>query len=458
MTTKRSAALHVLALGAAGLLAGGSALASSETRTAWTRVTPATGDSNDEVGHARTTTGVLHVVWRRRVGPNREEIAHTTVSPAGKPGATTVAATPFVLVTDPDLVVMPDGSLRVFFGAQTGITESSGVRTATATAGGSGWSLDPERVSASTVTPSDVGAAVSAGGVPIVSWIAGPVLSLHTGLSPADPDRALGPSPKCCFNRPALVTAGGQTLLAFHSNVAGQEGIFVRPVAPTLGPAHRAPGSTTGGQTVAVDERTPVTARSGAAGVYAAYCGGYPECHTVLLWRVGSAKARTVGEGRDVENVNVAPGPDGRLWVMWEDNDANALLARRSDPSVGCMGAIVAVDQPPRSSYVWALNGEGSLGPLDVFANAAPTRVGSAATWHTRILPGLALVATGGKTLTFTVTDACQPVAGARIAVGGRKLATNAKGVATVTLPAGSYSAVATKLGFTSASARVKSA
>jgi len=458
MTTKRNATLHVLALGVAGLLAGGSALATPEIKTAWTRVTPPTGDSNDEVGHARTRDGVLHVVWRRRAGPNRQEIAHTTVSPAGKPGATNVAAAPFVSVTNPDLVVMPDGSLRVFVGAQTGVTDSSGVRTATAAAGGTGWSLQPERVSASTVTPSDVGAVVAAGGAPLVSWITGPVLSLHTGLSASDPDQTLGPSPKCCFNRPALATAGGQTMLAFHSNVTGQEGIFVRTVAPALGLARRAPGSVTGGQTIAIDQRLPVTARSGAPGIYLAYCGGYPECHTVLLWRVGSAKARTVGNGGDIENVNVAPGPTGRLWVMWEDNDANTILARRSDPSVGCMGAAVAVGQPPGSNHVWALNGEGSLGPLDVFANAASSSVGSAATWHTRILPGLTLVATGGKTLTFTVTDACQPVARARIAVGGRKLATNAKGVATVTLPAGSYSAVATKLGFTSASARVKSA
>jgi len=213
----------------------------------------------------------------------------------------------------------------------------------------------------------------------------------------------------------------------------------------------------TGGQTIEIDQRLPVTARSGAPGIYLAYCGGYPECHTVLLWRAGTGTARTVGAGGDVENVNVAPGPDRRLWVMWEDNHANAILARRSDPSVGCMGAAVAVDQPPGSDPVWTLTGEGSLGPLDLFANAAASGTSPAATWYTRVLPGLTLAAQGGSTVRFKVTDACRPVAGARIRVGGGAVVTDAKGMAAADLPAGSYRAVATKSGYTSASARVTS-
>jgi hypothetical protein len=431
---------------------------SAETTAKWTRVTDASGDSTDEVAPARTADGVLHVVWRKRLGPGRDAVAHTTVSPAGKVGGSSLAAAPFAAITNPDLAVGLDGSLRVFFGAQTGITESSGIRTASRGPGAASWSLDSARISASTVTPSAVGAVVGARGDPIVSWVTGPQLLVHSGSSAGDPDQQLGPSKGCCFNQPGLVTSGVETLMGFHSNIRGQSGIFVRRVSPTMGFARLAPGSATGGAAIEIDQRLPITARIGVSGVYVAYCGGYPECHRVLLWRVGAAKATTVGTGADVEAVNVAAGPEGRIWVLWEDNDANRLYARRSSRSVSCMGAVVGVHPPAGSDPVWTLTGEGSLGPLDLFANVAPSVTAKAATWHTRILPGLTVSARGGSArITIEVTDACDPVAGAKVKVGGKTLTTNASGLATVDLPPGSFVAVASKSGYTSGSARITS-
>ena len=49
--------------------------------------TDTNGRNIDEAGLARSSDGVLHVVWKRRQGAIGESIVHTPVSPAGKVGA-----------------------------------------------------------------------------------------------------------------------------------------------------------------------------------------------------------------------------------------------------------------------------------------------------------------------------------------------------------------------------------
>ena len=71
--------------------------------------------------------------------------------------------------------------------------------------------------------------------------------------------------------------------------------------------------------------------RVGSEDVYLAYCGGYPTCTQVLLWKVGTSAPVPVATGRDVEDVNIGSDPDGRLWVMWEDASDRSLHAVRSN-------------------------------------------------------------------------------------------------------------------------------
>src|SRR5262245_45822252 len=68
-----------------------------------------------EPGLARTSDGLLHVVYTRKAG-TKEELVHVTVSPAGKVGASVVALGGWSAMSHPDLLRMPDGTLRVFFG------------------------------------------------------------------------------------------------------------------------------------------------------------------------------------------------------------------------------------------------------------------------------------------------------------------------------------------------------
>jgi hypothetical protein len=80
----------------------------------------------------------------------------------------------------------------------------------------------------------------------------------------------------------------------------------------------------------------------------------------------------------------------------------------------------------------------------------------SAATYLTRILPGLTLTAKkkSGK-VTFTVTDAGDPVKGATVKAGGKSDKTDAKGRAVLTLK-GKPAAQATATGYTPATLKLK--
>ena len=300
---------------------------------------------------------------------------------------------------------MPDGSLRLFYGVV--IPSPGGIRMSSAGPSGTGWT-GGGKVSNDN-TGGDPGATSDKGGTPIFAWTSGINAYYKIGTNP---DVHLGPSPGCCFYdmEAAVDDANGQAFIAYHSNVTDANGLFVRQITPSLGAPQRAPNLLTGRSFLAPDHRMPLVARQGG-GVYFAYCSGYPRCLRVRLWRVGG-RAIVVATGRDIEDVNLARGPEGRLWVMWQDS--GRLRAARTNKAATKAGAIVNVPSPPGTSSLWDVFGEGSLGTLDVFAHV--TARGGLATWHRQVLAGLTLRCTPKKTgATCRVTDAGAPVAGAKV-------------------------------------------
>ena len=105
-------AVRVVVALAAVLAAAGSAAAGQPGQ--WTRL-PGTVVNFAEPGLARTSDGVLHLVYTRKSG-TKAEVAHVTVSAGGKVGSAAVALGGWSSMSHPDLLRMPDGSLRVFFG------------------------------------------------------------------------------------------------------------------------------------------------------------------------------------------------------------------------------------------------------------------------------------------------------------------------------------------------------
>jgi hypothetical protein len=414
-------------------------------------VTPTSGLNTDEVGLARAGDGVLHVVWRTASAPLHEEIWHASISPAGKLGPSTAAATGWSAAGGQVIVVLPDGGLRVFFGGLGSTNEQGGVQSVTADAQGSSWTAQGTRVSSSVSAAGPVGAAVLADGAALFAWPTGSHLYVHAGLSSSDPDLDVGADPRCCFYSPnvAVDRATGQVALAFYSLAPGEPGIFVQTIRPTVGQRELVPSSLSNGSFVMPDQRAPLVARAGG-GVYLAYCAGYPGCARVLLWKVGSAEApRTVASGKEIEDVNASPGPDGRIWVMWHDHSSKTIYARRSNRAATRFGPKVSVRPPAGTSTIWKLAGEGSPGPLDVLASVSTP--GSLATWHTQLLPPLSLACTGNRDVTCSVADAGDPVPGAKVAIGGKSFVANAQGRVKARVARGAANAVATKAGFASA-------
>jgi hypothetical protein len=435
----------VLALG--GLLAlGGGAFGG--TTTSWSRVTDTGARNIDQVGLARTNDGVLHVVWRRQASPNEEQVRHSAIAKNGSVGAATTAVGSLRGLSDPDIVLMPDGSLRLFYGVV--IPSPGGIRMSSAGPTGTGWT-GGGKVSSDN-TGGDPGATSDKSGNPILAWSSGLNSYYRIGTNPGQ-EGYLGPGPKCCFYdmEAAVDQSTGAAFVAYHSNVTDAGGIFARQVAPTLGAPQLAPNVLTGKSFLAPDHRVPLVARDGG-GVFLAYCDGYPRCLHVRLWRVGG-RSLPIATGKDIEDVNLARGPDGRLWVMWQDS--GKIRATRTNKAATKAGAIVTVKSPPGTSSLWDVYGEGSLGPLDLLAHVSAR--GGLATWHRQVLPGLTLKCSAKRTgATCRVTDAGAPVAGAKVRAGGKTATTAGSGTASLSLARGRHGVTATKAGYSPASASVR--
>lgn len=136
-----------------------------------------------EPGLARTGNGTLHVVYTRKNG-TKEDLVHVAVSPAGKVGADAVALGGWSTLSHPDLVRMPDNTLRAFFGGIRSTTPgetNNAMNTATAPAAGRPWTLKPGKAAQATYAygTGGAGAALAKDGTPISTWSGTPGLGFH---------------------------------------------------------------------------------------------------------------------------------------------------------------------------------------------------------------------------------------------------------------------------------------
>jgi hypothetical protein len=400
----------------------------------WTRL-PGTVINFAEPGLARTSDGVLHVLYTRRNG-SRNDLIHVSVAPSGRVGGESVALGGWSGMSHPDLLRMPDGTLRAFFGGirstSPGETNNS-MNTATAPASGSPWTLKPGRAAQALYAYATgvAGAGLARDGTPISTWSGTPGLGYHYGVDPAQPDGAI-PQSGCCLYLPdvAVDSASGQAWVGFHSLESASPGLYVNAIGPggPQGGRKLAAGSVVGRSSKAPGNRTTLTGRIGAPGVYLLFGQGYPTYRTLALWKVDTARPHLVIRAAGNEHANVAAAPEGRLWLMWE-REGTIYVARtnRAATRVGALNALRA----PGSRTVYRLNGEGSAGPLDLLVNDG------SAFWHQQVQPKLQLTATSrkagkGRVVTFRVVDAGDPVAAATVRAGGRRLRTSANGTATL--------------------------
>lgn len=415
----------------------------------WTKISTGTVGIGFQASLWRTGDGVLHVVYPKNIAA--PQYGHTAISVTGTTTLQNDVIASGWSNLDSSPIVVGDATtgLRVLFGGiragSPGFWSDGRMYTATAPQSGDPWTLPAEAVGASTQAFASYGTAATtlADGTPVAAFPLGGTITWHTGTG-SGADESFTVADGSVYDL-AMVRDGADVWLGWYGD-GGSGGTYVRRIKPTLGPIIKAPGST-----IERTGRVALAARAGG-GVYAAYCAGTPPCPAVKLWKVGTTTPRTVPGSRYASDIALAPGPGGRLWVAWANN-VPKIQALRTGQSGLSMGPVRQVGIPAGRDAIYSVAVDGASGRGNVVINVGD------AFWHTQVIPGLTLQAAPtrwahgrSKRVTFTVTDAGDKVAGARVAVGSRRCSTAANGRCAITFPAstrkGSLQARATRSGF----------
>ena len=306
--------------------------------------------------------------------------------------------------------------------------------------------------------------AVDNAGTPVWVGNAGTTTGIrwHSGISPTDPAPAGSDGQfllaGCCAYNAAVARdeATGAVFGSFYSNSSAttENGIQVGQILPTQGAFAQAPGSVTIRDGAADSEdpsqQVALASRPGG-GVYVAYAVGYPSATTIRLLQVGTSNTIDVPGSANAEHISLAGGPDGRMWISWVSGDR--LKVVHTNTAVTRFGSTGAWGAPRGTDTMWKTTSSAAGGALDVVVTA--TTQAKINVWHTQVNRTLSLAASPvnprrAGNVTFTVTDAGDPVAGAQVKIGGRTGMTNAAGKVTLRAPSskGRAKATASKSGY----------
>lgn len=411
------------------------------------------------------------VVWPGQVTSSSESYFAAILDDAGRVTSPSqvILANWATLTENPALIALGSQRFLAFSGLQTantGAPYTTGAEYSTTSADGRSWTMVPGSMSSTTSAYAAYGnAVVDAAGTPV--WIGNPGsttgINWHVGLSASDPapagsDGTYRLSGCCAYGSAgARDAATGAVWAAFYSNSSApaEQGIQVGQILPAVGAFTQAPGSVVvqGGTTNSLDpdQRVAMTSRPGG-GVFVAYKVGYPTTSTIRILKVGTNATMDVAGSAGAKSISLSAGSDGRLWVAWLS--ANRLHAAHSNSAATAMGATGSWGAPRGSTSLWKTALSAGAGTADavVTASGAGNQVN---TWNTVITRTLSVHSSSASTprrhsVRFTVSDAGDPVAGARVTFGGDSGTTNASGRVTLTAPSstGRVHATATKPGF----------
>jgi hypothetical protein len=399
------------------------------------------------------------VGWARAAGPTAASILHSSISANAK----TVSG-PDTIITYPgganqSVALVPfSGGIRAFF---AGLDPSSSLDRAMATgvsANGQAWTSfqaasKPGNNAKPVYTALGLDAKLGLDGSPFSAWGDSDPTGggFHIGLNPNPPDGEF-PAATGLQTDPGVGvdSQSGQVFLAW--NDGDTQTVMVMGISPQGQPV-TLPNSAA----AQTGHRVGVTGRIGAPGVFVAFTQGTNQfTGKPALFRVDSSKVirRSKGSG---EKVSVAAAPSGRLWLFWKKQ--GTVFAARTNKAATKFGALRKIRVPGGSgATIFDIAGEASRGPLDLLALVDPPS-GPLANYHQRILPGLTLKAShkkNGKTA-LKVTDAGQPVAGAKVKVkGDGTKTTGSGGTVAFSLAKGRHTVTATKKGYAAAKLSVR--
>ncbi len=447
-------------IGVAGLLAATATLvafavsANAGSGGHWTQITRAHNGSRANLGLARGQNGALHVLWAGPARPPFTAILDTPVSPAGAVGKARAVVSGWDSVQPPAAVAAPNGSIHALISGQKLPAGNDPFRGLNEAVGLGSWKLGARAFGMYQITvPSsaDVGAAMLKSGELVSVWRSATTLLFQAGADPSTQPtnitpQGLGESPVIAVDQ-----GSGEAIVAFRNVTSGAD--FFRRVLPSVG----APQPMAQAKVLAPS----IAARVGG-GVWSAYP---PDVSKVWLLRFGGPhRAVPVPKGARALTAGLAAGPDGRLWVFYGNEQQT--FVTRTNKAVTAFEPVQTLKSPPGTVQYFRLEGEGSAGPLDLFADVTVDGARKDGSYHTHVFPQLSLSASkkvleGKVRLTVRVTDAGDPVAGARVTglPGGVKT-TGAKGSVVVSVSAAqkrSFALTATKAGYLAARGKASS-
>jgi hypothetical protein len=243
-------------------------------------------------------------------------------------------------------------------------------------------------------------------------------------------------------------SGNGDTDLAFYryfSKNASQDGVYVKDLTSD-GPVLKAPQSGTQSVPGSTVQRVAMASPNAhGGGIYLAYCTNKANCPTFLLWKVGAKKAITVPGTKAAIGLAMSDGPDGRLWFAWYNETQNRVIVMRTNKADNRFGPARSFPVPKpciQSGNTHLALTSGNSGRVDVgLMCLGATHANS---FVTQSEASLSISANHGKItnthanqVTFTVTDAGDPVSGAKVKVIGKTVTTGKNGKVTVTFAKG---------------------
>lgn len=437
-TRKQVTAVVLLVLAVAAAAAAGNA----GTGPAFTRVTTKGVGPYAVYSMVRDPKGTLHLIYQTHPlgtdSPNG--LATRTISASGILGPEVQALNGWG-TSLPGLVQLPNGTYEAFFGAISPAPDQVSDMWAITSGDGTSWSVPMQAGNGDPNTEAQAyGANITAqmaGSTPVESLSVAGGLRVQNGVGQGSPAVTITNAVDgSAFDQNSTVDAASHQVVLGWQSIDGKGGDFVQAVAPTIGNAEQWPGQT--------KPELVISGRDSGAGVYGAYT---PDSNHVRLQRYGGGSV-AVGSlsGVTASSLGTATGLDGRIWVIW--GNENGIALTRSNKAVTRFEPIQELNLGAVTLY--RVGGDGRLGPLDLLVEMIPKandKVLPAGVFHARVLPELSAT-TSLKTvknkagtviahkLTVHVRDAGDPVSGAKVSASGKAANTGATGNATITLQA----------------------
>ena len=469
MTAPRALARIAVGATLAAAVMAGTAPAALAAPGDWTQLSQTSSATRyPEVGNIAEPTmarfgGALQVLWPQQQSSGAQ--AYLTAILDGNGRVTTPATTVLewsTVTKNPTLFSLGGQRFLSFSGLNPG---RSGAQYFATSGDGLAWSVSNGSMSETQSAYAAYGSdAIDNAGTPVWVGNAGSTSGIrwHVGTSdvnpaPAGTDQQFSLGGCCAYNAAAARDeATGVVYASFYSNSSAttEEGIQVGRIIPGPGAFSQAPGSIPtndyGTNSSDPDQQVAMAARAGG-GVFVAYKMGYPSTTGIRILRVDTGATLDFPVSGNVRSVSMGADPAGRIWVAWNQSDRmRAVHTNRAGTVLGSIGSWGA---PRGTDTMWKTTTSGSEGGADVVVTA--TTQSAINVWHTQIQRTLTVSADPGTArrggrVTFSVTDAGDPVAGATVRFGSRTGRTNAAGKATITAPGsrGTARATARKAGF----------